>query len=137
MGHLLDALRDDRLYSLYFLALDTGLREGELVARRWADLDEGSRTRLVQTKFERETGLGIVEGPATAVVGAGLGTRRRGAPRPRRPPGRGEAARRIRVPGRRADLVLGRWRPLGSQLDQRSLPPAAQAPWLAEGDALP
>ena len=29
VGHLLDALRDDRLYSLYFLALDTGLREGE------------------------------------------------------------------------------------------------------------
>jgi integrase len=66
VAQLLDALRDDRLYSLYFLALDTGLREGELVARRWADLDEGSRTLLVQTKFERETGLGIVEGPTKA-----------------------------------------------------------------------
>ncbi len=63
---LLDALRDDRLYSPHFLALDTGLREGDLVARRWTDLDEGSRTLLVQTKFERETGLGIVEGPTKA-----------------------------------------------------------------------
>jgi integrase len=66
VGRLLDALRDDRLYSLYFLALDTGLREGELVARRWTDLDESSRTLLVRTKFERETGAGIIEGPTKA-----------------------------------------------------------------------
>ena len=34
--------------------------------RCWTDLDEGSRTLLVETKFERETGLGIVEGPTKA-----------------------------------------------------------------------
>ncbi len=60
------------------------------------------------------------EGSAATVFGAGLGTRRRGAPRPCRPLCRGEAARRIRLPRRRADLLLGRWRPLRSQLGRVS-----------------
>jgi integrase len=36
---LLDALRGDRLFALFYLALDTGMRQGELLALRWDDID--------------------------------------------------------------------------------------------------
>ena len=63
---LLDHVRTDRLYALYYLALEIGLREGELIARRWADLDTQACTLAVRTKFERIKGQGIVEGPTKA-----------------------------------------------------------------------
>jgi integrase len=63
---LLWALRGDRLHSLYAVALEVGLREGELVARRWSDLDVDKRTLQVRTKLQRETNKGLVEGPTKA-----------------------------------------------------------------------
>ncbi len=36
---LLDATRGDRLEALFVLAVSTGLREGELLALRWEDLE--------------------------------------------------------------------------------------------------
>lgn len=39
IGRLLDACEDDDLRTLIFVALATGLREGELLALRWSDLD--------------------------------------------------------------------------------------------------
>lgn len=36
---LLEAARDDRLKALYVLALTTGMRQGELLALRWRDVD--------------------------------------------------------------------------------------------------
>lgn len=62
----LRAVRGDRLYALFWLALETGLREGELCARRWSDLDERGRTLAVPTKLQREKGRGLVEGPTKA-----------------------------------------------------------------------
>ena len=47
---LLDTARGDRLEALYVLAISTGLREGELLALRWEDLDlEGGVLRVSQT----------------------------------------------------------------------------------------
>ncbi|MDE3095800.1 MAG: site-specific integrase [Chloroflexota bacterium] len=63
---LLDAARADRLYALYWLALETGLREGELVGRRWADFDEKGRTLAVGSQLQRVYGEGIVERPTKA-----------------------------------------------------------------------
>jgi len=47
----LDAARNDRLYTLYVVALSTGLREGELLALRWRDVslpDSGDGSLRVQ-----------------------------------------------------------------------------------------
>lgn len=46
----LDKARGDRFEALYVLALTAGLREGELLALRWKDLDlEGKSLQVVQT----------------------------------------------------------------------------------------
>jgi integrase len=52
----LDAARGDRLYALYVLALDTGMRQGELFALRWADFDFGAGAVLVQRSLEEING---------------------------------------------------------------------------------
>jgi integrase len=36
---LIEACQDDRLGALYVLALSTGMRQGELLALRWRDVD--------------------------------------------------------------------------------------------------
>lgn len=61
---LLAHVRGHRLYGLYAVALETGLREGELCARRWRDFD--GRFLAVATKLQREKGKGLVEGPTKA-----------------------------------------------------------------------
>jgi hypothetical protein len=38
--HLLEAARGDRLEALYVLALNTSMRQGELVALKWDDVEE-------------------------------------------------------------------------------------------------
>lgn len=50
----LEFIREERLYALYYLALNTGMRRGELIGLRWADvrLDDGYiavRQNLVKT----------------------------------------------------------------------------------------
>ncbi|CAN5892328.1 site-specific integrase [soil metagenome] len=46
----LDAVSQDRLYALFFLALTTGLRRGELLGVRWCDLDlDKGRLSIRQT----------------------------------------------------------------------------------------
>lgn len=48
--HLLDAVRGDRLEALYVLALNTGMRQGELLALKWDDVDlEGGLLRVRRT----------------------------------------------------------------------------------------
>lgn len=85
---LLDHLRGDRLWSLYLVALEIGVREGELVARRWADVDWQARMLRVETKLQRLPHQGLVEGPTkhrrprmsvsfSAVVADALRLRRR------------------------------------------------------------
>jgi integrase len=44
---LLDAVRGQRMEALYWLALSLGLRKGEVLALRWADLDFTQRTLRV------------------------------------------------------------------------------------------
>lgn len=62
---LLDAARGDRLEALYVLAISTGLREGELLALRWEDVDlEGAVLRVSQT-LTRDGGKVSVGPPKT------------------------------------------------------------------------
>jgi len=47
---LLEAVRGERLEALYVLALNTGMRQGELLALKWEDVDlEGGRLRVRRT----------------------------------------------------------------------------------------
>ena len=58
---LLDAARDDRLEALYVLAVATGLREGELLALRWEDVeleDAVLRIRYTLTRAGGKVTLG-------------------------------------------------------------------------------
>ncbi len=53
---LLDAAVDDRLHPLYVTALATGLRQGELLALRWDDVDLDRRTLRVRHTLARVNG---------------------------------------------------------------------------------
>jgi len=65
VGTLLEAARGDRLEALYVLAIHTGLREGELLALRWEDVDlEGAVLRVSQT-LTRDGGKVSVGPPKT------------------------------------------------------------------------
>ena len=60
----LEAAKGDRLYALYYLALDTGMREGELFALQWENVDlERGVIRVVQTI---NTATGKMGPPKTA-----------------------------------------------------------------------
>ena len=60
---LLAVLKEDRLYSLYALAVGCGLREGELLGLYWEDIDFYSGTLHVQRAVQqlKITGLSITE----------------------------------------------------------------------------
>jgi integrase len=58
VGRLLEALEGDRLAALFVLALDTGMRQGELFALRWADVDLSKGNLYVQ-RAASETADGI------------------------------------------------------------------------------
>jgi integrase len=51
---LLDTVRGERFEALYWMALMLGLRQGELLALRWADLDFDSGTLQVQGAVQRQ-----------------------------------------------------------------------------------
>jgi integrase len=59
---LLDAARDDRLEALYVLAVATGLREGELLALRWEDVELEEAVLRVRYTLTR-TGGKVTLGP--------------------------------------------------------------------------
>ncbi len=49
-NRLMETARGDRLEALYVLAIHTGLRQGELLALRWEDIDlEGGKLRVRRT----------------------------------------------------------------------------------------
>jgi integrase len=49
----LKAARQDRLYALYVVALDSGMRQGELFALAWPDIDlDGGSVRVVRSLEE-------------------------------------------------------------------------------------
>jgi len=58
---LLEAARGERLKALYVLALNTGVRQGELLALKWDDVDLESgvlRVRRTLTRAGRSTRTG-------------------------------------------------------------------------------
>ncbi len=67
LHRFLDAAAGDRLEALYVLAVTTGLREGELLALRWANVDLTAGTLCGRGSLQpvRGEGLVIVE-PKTA-----------------------------------------------------------------------
>ena len=64
---LIGAARGGRLEALYVLALTTGLRQGELLALRWQDVDLGDGSlRVVGTLYRSSQGLLTIAEPKTA-----------------------------------------------------------------------
>ncbi|WIG58298.1 MAG: hypothetical protein OJF49_001043 [Ktedonobacterales bacterium] len=62
----LDVVADDRFYALYVLALSTGMREGELLALRWQDVDLARRIAQVRMNVQETSGRYIVAETKTA-----------------------------------------------------------------------
>lgn len=63
---LLEAAREDRLEALYVLAISSGLRQGELLGLRWADVDLDAARLHVRAIMQRtREGIGLRE-PKTA-----------------------------------------------------------------------
>ena len=56
--HLLDTAIDDSLAALYVLAISTGMRQGELLALRWQDIDlNGASVHIQSTLHRTRTGF--------------------------------------------------------------------------------
>ncbi len=60
---LLNTVREHRLYPLFFLALSTGMRQGELLGLRWEDVDFDHGAISVQVQRQYLPGQGVVERP--------------------------------------------------------------------------
>jgi integrase len=63
---LLDAVRDDRLFALYAVALGVGLRRGEGLGLRWSDIDFDNDTLCVAVSLQRLDGELLLTEPKTA-----------------------------------------------------------------------
>ncbi|MBT3320753.1 MAG: site-specific integrase [Anaerolineae bacterium] len=57
---LLGAVDETRYSALYYLAVTTGLRQGELLGLKWSDFDWGNKRFQVQRQLQRITGKGLV-----------------------------------------------------------------------------
>ena len=62
---LIDSAEDDRLQALYVAALATGLRQGELLALRWDDVDLDARRLAVHHTLARVNGKLLLLEPKT------------------------------------------------------------------------
>ena len=58
--HFLIAAATSRFCTLYYLAIITGMREGELLGLRWLDIDWQRNTLKVQQQVQRIPGQGII-----------------------------------------------------------------------------
>lgn len=56
----LGAAAGTRLEALYWVTLSLGLRQGEVLALRWRDIDLDSRTLSVRATLQRQAGMGLV-----------------------------------------------------------------------------
>jgi integrase len=56
VARFLESAREDRLFALYVLALDSGMRQGELFALLWSDLDLAAGVVRVQRSLEEING---------------------------------------------------------------------------------
>lgn len=59
LSQLLVAARDHRLEALFHLAITTGIRESEVLALKWSDLDWRKGSLKVERQLERSHGKGI------------------------------------------------------------------------------
>jgi integrase len=82
---LLQATADTRLGALWRLALDTGLREGELLGLGWTHLDPDARTVTLEAQLQR-INRAWVRVPPKADRSLGAGDHGRDGRRPRGPP---------------------------------------------------
>ena len=64
-NRLIEAARGDRLEALYVLAIHTGLRQGELLALNWKDLDLEAGTLQVRRTLTRRGGKHFLAEPKT------------------------------------------------------------------------
>ncbi|MDP9474766.1 MAG: site-specific integrase [Actinomycetota bacterium] len=62
---LLDAARGNRLEALYMLALHTGMRQGELLALKWQDVDLENATLSIRRTLTRSGGRLLLGEPKT------------------------------------------------------------------------
>ena len=62
---LLEAARGDKLEALYVLAVHTGMRQGELLALKWQDIDFESATISVRRTLSRSGGRLLLRDPKT------------------------------------------------------------------------
>jgi len=62
---LLRATRGDKLEALYVLAVTTGMRQGELLALRWQDVDVKTGTISVRRTLTRSGGRALIGEPKT------------------------------------------------------------------------
>jgi integrase len=62
---LLEAARGDKLEALYVLAVTTGMRQGELLALRWHDVDLENATASVRRTLTKSGGRLLVGEPKT------------------------------------------------------------------------
>ncbi len=67
MTRFLQAAEGHRLYALFYLALSTGLRQGELLALKWPDilLEEGRSGVHVRLNVSRVSNKGVLKAPKT------------------------------------------------------------------------
>lgn len=56
---LLEAVKDDRFYALYLIALTLGLRKGELLALRWQDVNLDKATLSVTGSLQHQDGTQV------------------------------------------------------------------------------
>ncbi|MBC5824299.1 MAG: site-specific integrase [Candidatus Eremiobacteraeota bacterium] len=63
---LLDAAKGSKFYALYKLALTTGMRQGEILALRWSDVDLEARSLSVRHTLLSDRGTPILAEPKTA-----------------------------------------------------------------------
>jgi integrase len=64
----LKVVRGDRLEALYMVALHTGLRQGELLALRWEDVDIEEKTLIVRRTITKDGGK-LLMGPTKTTKG--------------------------------------------------------------------
>ena len=61
-----ELVRDDRLYAMWFLLLTTGMRRGEVVGLRWADIDLDGEVLSVSRAIASVDGVAMETEPKTA-----------------------------------------------------------------------
>lgn len=117
---LMFAAQGERLEALYVVALTTGMRQGELLALRWGDVDLDRRTLQVRASLQRAAeGFEFGE-PKTASSRRGVALTQAATTALRRHRA-AQASERLRVGAAWADLGLVFANEVGGALDPRNV----------------